>query len=743
MPLLQLSAIPAREITNATVELCSKQCVQETEFECKSFDFDNSFKKCYLHNHTHEDAFAILQTAHYTDHYRSAFEKLFNRLPSHVLTVHHNRNIPSVSPEECARRCIFEMTFKCRGFDYELKVRNCWLTEQTPVDTNGVQVHHGADYYQRTLDGPISKFICYGVGSLPQIDGYQIYGKVMIGVTLEACAQLCLSQTLFKCVSFDYSFNSKTCQMSKYIAANLLGLETDIIPTYKVMHYERMEEFLEYFYPTPYTVVLGNNEKTYRRVTPNRCARVCLEERDLICRSFDYQIEEGTCFLSSKTGSDVGGLYYQGLTQVHHFEMKPFLDCGGIITGESGNFASPNWPRNYPHNLNCSWYLQAPSFKVIHFDFSHLDLGRHTSNTCDEANDRLLIIERTPHGLVRFCASQTMNNYVSQTSNVTLQFLTNMNNDAPGFRVFYNTDWPCHAMLTEDDGEIASPGWPDLYAPGLSCVWTIAAPSEAKIFIHFTHIHLEGQSLRQCGDGYDILEVFDGDSLAAEKIGTFCGNEQSQSFTSRYNVLLVRFNTDQHGQNTGFHATYKFLYKQTTTVPTTTVQFPTALNSSLHKALTAMFFEPGRNEEDDHSVKTSVPYSVHSTTVHNTMGKDGGAITGQKWNNEAIIIHMRTILALFIPLIILLVITITALILICRYYRRRLPKRRNVPNYTFTEENLSLYEKDNIDNTNNEEETCRIECANPDISFSNPLYERRFPKEKEEEEKIEVEDIPC
>ncbi|ESP01719.1 hypothetical protein LOTGIDRAFT_66938, partial [Lottia gigantea] len=230
--------------------------------------------------------------------------------------------------------------------------------------------------------------------------------------------------------------------------------------------------------------------------------------------------------------------------------------CGGIITGETGNFASPNWPRNYAHNLNCSWYLRAPNYKVIHFDFSHLDLGRHTSNTCDEVNDRLVVMEKTPHGLVRFCSSQTMNNYVSQTNNVTIQFVTNMNNDALGFRVFFKADWPCHAMLTEDNGEFASPGWPENYSPRLSCVWTISAPVDAKIFLHFTNIEIETQSLGLCGDNYDILEIFDGDSLAAEKLGTFCGHEEPKSFTSSYNVVLVRFRTDQHGQTTGFHATY-------------------------------------------------------------------------------------------------------------------------------------------------------------------------------------------
>ena len=49
-------------------------------------------------------------------------------------------------------------------------------------------------------------------------------------------------------------------------------------------------EYLDYFYPTPYTIVLGHNDKTFQRVSPNQCAQNCLEERDFVCRSFDYQV---------------------------------------------------------------------------------------------------------------------------------------------------------------------------------------------------------------------------------------------------------------------------------------------------------------------------------------------------------------------------------------------------------------------------------------------------------------------
>lgn len=55
------------------------------------------------------------------------------------------------------------------------------------------------------------------------------------------------------------------------------------------------DEYLDYFYATPYAAVQGNNEKIFRKVTPNNCARKCLTEREFVCRSFDYQVIMFNC----------------------------------------------------------------------------------------------------------------------------------------------------------------------------------------------------------------------------------------------------------------------------------------------------------------------------------------------------------------------------------------------------------------------------------------------------------------
>jgi hypothetical protein len=87
-------------------------------------------------------------------------------------------------------------------------------------------------------DGALGRFINFGYGSLQTVEGVQIHGKIVLGVNLDACAQLCLAETSFKCASFDYVFNEQSCQVSQYIAANVHGMQTEFDREHNVMHYE-------------------------------------------------------------------------------------------------------------------------------------------------------------------------------------------------------------------------------------------------------------------------------------------------------------------------------------------------------------------------------------------------------------------------------------------------------------------------------------------------------------------------
>ena len=43
--------------------------------------------------------------------------------------------------------------------------------------------------------------------------------------------------------------------------------------------------------------------------------------------------------------------------------------CGGRLTGESGEFTSPNFPEKYPDNTECNWEITVPEGKKVNLTF--------------------------------------------------------------------------------------------------------------------------------------------------------------------------------------------------------------------------------------------------------------------------------------------------------------------------------------------------------------------------------------
>jgi hypothetical protein len=80
--------------------------------------------------------------------------------------------------------------------------------------------------------------INFGFGKLRPLEGVPVYNKIMLGETLDTCAQLCLAEASFQCASFDYVFGDQSCHMSQFIAANVHGMSTDDDESFRIMHYE-------------------------------------------------------------------------------------------------------------------------------------------------------------------------------------------------------------------------------------------------------------------------------------------------------------------------------------------------------------------------------------------------------------------------------------------------------------------------------------------------------------------------
>lgn len=560
----RLSSIQADFVSNVTLDVCTGECVAATRFQCKSFSYDNNRRSCFLYAVNLNDPDVHLVDVEGRDHYETSYLKQFARLPSHEVRVTTSQSIDSISPEECARRCILETRFKCRGFNYQRVVGQpvrCLLVESNPATgSQAAMKDEATDFYQKETEGAISSFINYGMGMLQPMITSEVYQRSVRGVTAEGCAQRCLDETTFDCWSFDYVHEDDSrqniCHLSQYIAANVQGLVVDTVnPRHN--HFERIERFLNYFYATPYAVIQGNNIKTFTKVTPNRCARLCMEEDAFVCRSFDYRVvPEATCLLSSKTSRDVGGLDTVS-EYVHHFEMKPLLDCGGNLTEPEGGFASPNWPRNYAHHENCVWNITTSRNKIIELRFTHFDLGLQSSDQCSDEDDRLMV---TDSGYRPYCVKRNTKTVTTKTNSVSLQFLSNADVDAQGFRAFYRAEWTCNMLLKESPGEFASPKWPENYPPGSRCAWRITAPEGQRVRIVFTSFALEHHVLGHCNEKLDHVRILDGGTVGSSLIGLYCGSRPPFSVVSSGQDVLVQFTSDTDPQTSrpGFHAKFVF-----------------------------------------------------------------------------------------------------------------------------------------------------------------------------------------
>lgn len=134
------------------------------------------------------------------------------------------------------------------------------------------------------------------------------------------------------------------------------------------------------------------------------------------------------------------------------------------------------------------------------------------------------------------------------------------------------TDWPCDTNLTKDNGQFASPRWPNMYPAHASCRWRIIAPPGGTIRVRFSPLELEDHIGSSCKTAYDKIDIYDGDFMASNHSRTICGNGGNTEYTSIGNVVLVLFTTDSRVQAKGFRASYSFIIKTTTTLFTTTTR---------------------------------------------------------------------------------------------------------------------------------------------------------------------------
>ena len=127
------------------------------------------------------------------------------------------------------------------------------------------------------------------------------------------------------------------------------------------------------------------------------------------------------------------------------------------FTDLQGNFTSPNYPNNYPHNLKCTWIITVPSGYYVYLYFHHFNLegGYNCPYDYVEVFDR----NSSTNSTIKRCSYQSTWCVYSTSSTVYVRFVTDGSVSRSGFTAHYesvNYRYPLKPMCAYLNGLFTS-----------------------------------------------------------------------------------------------------------------------------------------------------------------------------------------------------------------------------------------------------------------------------------------------
>ena len=118
-----------------------------------------------------------------------------------------------------------------------------------------------------------------------------------------------------------------------------------------------------------------------------------------------------------------------------------FAACGSALTGTSGFITSPNFPDNFPKNLDCASTITVPAGLIIKLTFLNFTLEPNQQTDCSGSfgGARVFITNvASDDGASQFrLCGQNIPNPVFSTGNFIQVRLLSLNNVFSGFKAFY------------------------------------------------------------------------------------------------------------------------------------------------------------------------------------------------------------------------------------------------------------------------------------------------------------------
>ncbi|XP_076818368.1 scavenger receptor cysteine-rich domain-containing protein DMBT1-like [Clavelina lepadiformis] len=218
-------------------------------------------------------------------------------------------------------------------------------------------------------------------------------------------------------------------------------------------------------------------------------------------------------------------------------------------------FSSPDYPSNYPNDLNCTYIIEAAN-DGDQVEIAFIEIL--TERCCDYIivrdgrNSNSPIIGNFRGNITRDLT------YISSFGALYIEFESDESITFTGFQVEYRAhpgDSGCGDTIIINEVEetsptLASPNYPSDYPDDVFCIWTLKAPVGMRVVIQITSYIFES-----CCDS---LLIRNGDNESSPVLAYLRGRSfRSRTYSSTGQVMQVRFRSNAQVSNTGFIAFYR------------------------------------------------------------------------------------------------------------------------------------------------------------------------------------------
>ncbi|XP_019614123.1 PREDICTED: uncharacterized protein LOC109462066 [Branchiostoma belcheri] len=251
---------------------------------------------------------------------------------------HNVKTYCGVDPEYCARHCKIDSGYNCRSFDYNTGSRCCYMNDESSATapTNYVRTI-GTDYYEikagRALD-------LYTFTADRRLQG--VANIIKCGMRAEDCAQWCMKEKSFTCMSFDYDKEFTCCYLSEETRHTMSA--NNFVSSSSHDYYEfRSGAATGYFDVAHGHSLTNNNDLILCEIEPEGCALRCLQETGFQCKSFDYATSWRCCYLSAQDKTTQSSNYQVtgGQDYYQYLPGNRWRDDGRCGSSWSADLASP------------------------------------------------------------------------------------------------------------------------------------------------------------------------------------------------------------------------------------------------------------------------------------------------------------------------------------------------------------------------------------------------------------------